>query len=73
MTLSSSVPKIILGWSYYDYLLFITPSGVLNGDTLHRKWFGKFTDYSVLKTFGYAIFFNQSEWKLEPIVRNVFS
>lgn len=58
MMLSSGVPKSFWGEAGMTacYLINLTPSAALNGDTPHEKWFGKLSDYSMLRTFGYTAF-----------------
>ncbi|KAL2518848.1 Retrovirus-related Pol polyprotein from transposon TNT 1-94 [Abeliophyllum distichum] len=51
------------------YLINITPSTALNGNTPYEKWYGKCANYSMLRTFGYAVFSHQGEVKLEPRAR----
>jgi len=48
------------------YLINITPSAALNGDTPYEKWHEKCVNYSNLRTFGCAAFSHQNQGKLEP-------
>lgn len=47
------------------YLINLTLSVALNGDTIQEKWSDKLSDYSVLRTFSCAIFSHQNEGNLE--------
>lgn len=51
------------------YLINLTWSAALNGDTPHEKWHGKFANYSILKTFSCDAFSYQNEGKLESRAR----
>lgn len=68
MMISSNIPKSFWGEAVMIvcYLINLTPSTTLNGDTPYEKWYGKCADYSTLRTFGCAAYSHQNEGKLEP-------
>ncbi|XP_022897693.1 uncharacterized protein LOC111411390 [Olea europaea var. sylvestris] len=67
MILSSDIPKSFWGEFVMParYLINLTSSTALNGDTPYEKWPGKLSDYYLLKTFGCVTFSHQSEGKLK--------
>ena len=69
--ISSNIPKSLWGEAVMTacYLVNLTPSAALNGDTPHEKWNEKCANYSILRTFGCVAFTHQNEGKLEPRAR----
>ena len=67
MMISSNIPKSFWGEVVMTayYLVNLTPSATLKGNTPYEKWHGKCADYSILRTFSCAAYSHQNEGKLE--------